>query len=249
MLEQFLLMLQNPIQATVQAVLIRHRKIHAQQHVHRALIEPLPVQSKLAVWLDQSIHYQQFQHLRPTHALPAARQLLLREPIQFQLPPQLASQPAIPVRPRTPQLHRAQLYPDRVKDICGNRTVFWKQTQCGRAPLLFIEHLQRFTPGCLLAVVDLSQIQHPPLYHLAGLQPPTFFDAVVAMFFTVLLPSVTSQEHAPVQNARLLSSFLLYRGWVCTTSDRENVLLDGQAVSVRPGRFLPGSSAHLRRSG
>jgi len=120
---------------------------------------------------------------------------LLPELIQFQLPPQLATQPTVAIRPRAPQLHFAQLDLDRIQGVDGHRSVFRKQAErCGTL-LLLVEHLQRLAPRRLLAVVDLAQIQHAALHHFAGLQTPTLFDAVVAVFLTVLRPPVASQEH------------------------------------------------------
>jgi hypothetical protein len=44
--------------------------------------------------------------------------------------------------------------------------------------LPFVEHFQGLAPGRLLAVVDLSQIQHAALHDLAGLQAPAFLVSV-----------------------------------------------------------------------
>ena len=41
------LMLQNPIQAAIQSVLLRYREARSQQIPHGALVKPMPVQSKL----------------------------------------------------------------------------------------------------------------------------------------------------------------------------------------------------------
>jgi hypothetical protein len=41
------LMLQNPIQAAIQPVLLRYREAGSQQIPHGALVKPLPVQPKL----------------------------------------------------------------------------------------------------------------------------------------------------------------------------------------------------------
>ena len=127
MLEQFLPMLQDSIQTPVQPVLFRYREIHAEQHVHRAVIEPLAVHAELAAGVDQPVHHQQLQHLRPAHVFAAARQFPLPEPVQFQLPPQLAAQPAVTVWPRAPQLHFAQLDLDAIERIGGRRPVFREQ--------------------------------------------------------------------------------------------------------------------------
>src|SRR5207302_7310911 len=58
---------------------------------------------KLAARIDQPIPHQQLHHLRPGYAFSPSRQFLGPEPIQLQLPPQFASQPAVPIRPRSLQ--------------------------------------------------------------------------------------------------------------------------------------------------
>ena len=85
--EQILLMLQHPIQTPVQPIFLRNRKVLPQQNVPGAVIEPLPVQMKLAARIDQPIHHQQLQHLRPSYAFSPSRQFPGPEPIQLQLPP------------------------------------------------------------------------------------------------------------------------------------------------------------------
>jgi hypothetical protein len=72
--------------------------------------------------------------------------------------------------------------------------------------LPFVEDLQGLAPARRLAIVDLSQIQHPALHDSAGLQAPAFLDAEVAVLLAVLLPPVASQEHAPVENAMLFGA-------------------------------------------
>ena len=141
MLEQLLPVLQNSIQAAVQPVLLRHRKIYPRQHVHGALVKPLPMHTELTAGVDEAIHRQQFQHLRPTHIFAPPRQFPLPESIQFQLPPQLAAQPTVAVRPRATQLHFIELDLNRIQDSGWSRPIFRKEAECGRTLLLFVEHL------------------------------------------------------------------------------------------------------------
>ncbi len=122
------------------------------------------------------------------------------ESVQFQLPPQFTAQPTVAEGPRAPQLHLAQLDLDGIQGIGGDRPVFRKPTQRSRLLPALVEDLQRLAPSRLLAVVDLTQIQHAALDDSAGLKAAAFLDAVVAVFLTVLLPPVASQEHAPVEN-------------------------------------------------
>ena len=98
-----------------------------------------------------------------------------------------------------------------VDRVGGNRTVLWKQTQRCKAVLLLIEHLQRFAPGRLLAVVDFAQIQHLPLRDFPGSQTPTLHHRVVTVFLPILLPPVAAQKHVPLQNARILLACLVGR--------------------------------------
>ena len=83
--EQVVLVFQHSIQAAVQPVFFGHLKILPQQNVHCAVIEPLPVRAKFAAWIDQPVHHQQLQHLRPGYAFASLRQLLGPESIQPQL--------------------------------------------------------------------------------------------------------------------------------------------------------------------
>src|SRR5712692_9605440 len=201
--EQFWFMFQHSIQTPVQPVFFRYRKILPQQHVHRALVEPLPVYPKLAARIDQPIHHQQFQHLRPSDTFSPSRQLPRPEPIQMQLPPQFASQPTVAIGSRSLQLHLAELHLHAVDCVGGNRPVLRKQTQWPESLLFLIEHLQRLAPRRLLAVIDFAQVQYLPLRHFSRLQTPALHHRVVAVFLPILEPLVAAQEHAPLQHARI----------------------------------------------
>ena len=194
-IEQSRLVLPDAVQAAIQAVLLGHGETRAQQISQGALVKPLPVQTELTARRHQSAHHQQLQHLRPRHFLPSLAQALFPEFAQPQLPPQLASQPVVAKRPRPPQLHLLQLHLHAVQRIGRKRAVLGKQTQA-RGPLLdFIKHLQRLAPRRLLAIIDLAQIQHPPLHHSARTQPPTLLHAPVAVLLAVFLALVRSQVH------------------------------------------------------
>src|SRR5208337_262197 len=131
-----------------------------------------------------------------------SRQFLGPEPIQLQLPPQFASQPAVAIRPRSLQLHLAELHLHAVDGVGGNRPVPRKQTQRRISLLPLIKHLQRPAPCRLLAVVDFPQVQHLPLRHFPRLQTPTFHHRVVAVLLPVLDPRIAAQKHSQLQNAR-----------------------------------------------
>src|ERR1700674_1406815 len=59
----------------------------------------------------------------------------------------------------------------------------------------FIKGFDHTTPSLMLAVVDLAQVQHLPLHHLAASTTLALDNIPVAMFFAVLEASIESQEH------------------------------------------------------
>ena len=62
-------------------------------------------------------------------------------------------------------------------------------------PRAFIKGFDQLTPSLMLGVVDLAQIQHLPLNHLAG--AAFVLDNIpVAMLFAVFETSIEPQEHA-----------------------------------------------------
>src|SRR5665213_1576448 len=138
----------------------------------------------------------------PRYAFSSWRQFLRPEPIQLQLPPQFAAQPAVAIRPRPLQLHLAELYLHAVDGVAGNRAVLRKQTQRRQALLRFIKYFQSPAPGRLLAVVNFAEIQHLPLRHFPRLQTPAFHHRVIAVLLAVLHPRVAAQKHSQLQNAR-----------------------------------------------
>ena len=205
MIEQRGLVLPDAVQTAIQAVLLRHREARAQQISHGALVKPLPVQTELAARRHQPAHHQQLQHLRPRHFLPPLAQTLFPKLAQPQLPPQFAPQPVVAKRPRPPQLHLLQLHLHAVQRVGRKRPVLRKQTQARRPLLGFIKHLQRLAPRRLLTVVDLAQIQNPPLHHPARTQPPTLLHAPIAVLLAVLASLVRCAETCQRASCQLRS--------------------------------------------
>ena len=60
---------QQLVQAAVECILLRQRKISAEQITHRASLEPLPVQAPFAAGIDQPIAHQRLQDMLPARAL------------------------------------------------------------------------------------------------------------------------------------------------------------------------------------
>jgi hypothetical protein len=60
----------------------------------------------------------------------------------------------------------------------------------------FIEGLDHPAPSLALAVVDLAEIQHLPLHHLAAGAAPALNDIPIKVLLAVLEPSIALQIHA-----------------------------------------------------
>jgi hypothetical protein len=94
------------------------------------------------------------------------------------------------------QLHRIEPYLHAVTIGAGwNLTIGWKQRQLAVPPAPFIKSFDQLAPGRALAVIDLAEIKHLPLDHLAASAALALDDIPVAMLFAVFEASVGSQEH------------------------------------------------------
>ena len=105
MVEDRLLVRQQPIMTAIQLVDLGEPRILAQQIGQGAALKPLTVQPPLAARRQQAIGDQYEQHLIPARPLAAHAQPLAPEQIQLQLPPQQQRQPARAPLPRPAQLH------------------------------------------------------------------------------------------------------------------------------------------------
>src|SRR3954447_17044274 len=97
--------------------------------------------------------------------------------------------------PRPPQFQSAEFHWHAVHGIRRNLPVVRKQAQRRVALLCLIEHLQCFAPGRLLLVVDLTEIEHRPLYGLATRHATVLDDAEIAVVLTVFLAIGSPQKH------------------------------------------------------
>jgi len=61
--------------------------------------------------------------------------------------------------------------------------------------IVFVERLDHTTPRLALAIVDLPQIKHWPLHHLAASATLALYNTPVAVLFAVFDPSCESQVH------------------------------------------------------
>src|ERR1700730_6915258 len=110
MAEELLLVLEHPIQTSIQRVLFYQRIIFIQQISHRALFKPLPMQPPFTSRIHESIANQGLQNMLPASSLPAIGQTLAPELIQAQLLVKVAGQPTGSPLPRPMQFHLFEPY-------------------------------------------------------------------------------------------------------------------------------------------
>src|SRR5258708_18546661 len=164
------------------------------------MLEPESVQSPLAARIDQSIADQRLQDVLPAGSFPRIRQPTRPEPIRLEPLIQMTRQPTRAPLPRPMQLHCLQphLYAIAL-GMLGNRAIGGKQGQLRVSSSPFIKGFDHPTPSLVLAIVDLAQVQHLALHHLAARAAPALDNIPVAVFFAVLQTSIESQKHDATQ--------------------------------------------------
>ena len=95
------------------------------------------------------------------------------------------------------QLHRIEshLHTMRLR-MLRNRPIGGKQGELSVPLRAFIEGFDLPTPGLMLAVIDLAEIQHLALNDPAAGTAPVRDDMPITMLFAVFNAFVESQEHA-----------------------------------------------------
>ena len=81
--------------AFVKPMRVGDGKIAPQQVGHRAVLEPMPVQPPLAPGVDESVEREGLQNEIPARAFATFRQQFAPINIEPELPPKLASKPAV----------------------------------------------------------------------------------------------------------------------------------------------------------
>jgi hypothetical protein len=195
-IEQSLLVLQQPVVAAVERVAVRQRRVGSQQIRQGAAPIPFAVQAPLRSWCNQPVRDQHQQHMVPACALAARRQPVGPEAIKPQLLPQLHGQPARAPLPGPTQPHLRQLQPyDRGVRQHPVATIFRKQRQGSRSVGALFQDLNRLAPRQFLRGVDLAQIQHVPLQHASAAHALVLDKAPVAVLLAVLLANRGAQKH------------------------------------------------------
>src|SRR5271165_949535 len=108
----------------------------------------------------------------------------------------MTRQPARAPLPRAMQFHRVEPHLDAVRlGVIGDRAIGGKQRQLGVAARSLVKGFDLTTPSLLLAVVDLAEVQHLALHHLAAGTALVLDNIPIAMFFAVFEAPVEPQEH------------------------------------------------------
>ncbi len=134
--------------------------------------------------------------MQPTGSLAARGQARLPEPIELQLPPQLAGQPTPTPLARAPQLQgtESDLYHIAIQRRCS--AVFREQHHLRRRTLILFEHVDAPAPSRLLRIVDLPEVEHLTLHYAPIGDPAVFDNAPVTMLFAVFDSLLGTQKHA-----------------------------------------------------
>jgi hypothetical protein len=122
--------------------------------------------------------------------------------------------------------------------VFGNGAIGGKQEQLSVPLSVFIEGFDVSTPGFMLAVVDLAQIQHLARHHFAAGTALVLDNIPVAVLFAVSEASVESQEHAnQFSQTKSMKRYLVY-----TTADSRTRPFD-------PTRLFAAAAPQNRRFG
>ena len=247
MREQRWFVLDKLVEATIERVLLDQRKIFAEQIAHGALLEPQPVQTPFAAWINEPVADQRLKNVAPADPFARIGQPSRPEAVERQLLIELAGEPARAPLPRPMQLHGPE--PDlhaMTLGVIGQRPIGGEQGQLSGLLRPLVEGLDHPAPGFLLAVVDLAEIKHLPLHHLAAGAALALDNAPVAVLLAVLEASIRAQIHG---EANLRQTIPLKRYLVSTTGEFRNLIVDPTRFSPPPNPKCAACPPQLRKSG
>ncbi len=116
------------------------------------------------------------------------------EAVQIELLPQLHAQPACAPLARPFEPHFAQPHAQRI-DIVRRHRARRKQGHLAAGPLVI--QLDRLAPRLALTGVNLAQVQHLTLHHMAIAQTAVLHHVPVLVALAILHASSAAQKHAP----------------------------------------------------
>ena len=196
MVEDRLLVGEQPVMAAVELVAFRQAGILAQQIGERTAVEPVAMQPPLAARREQAIGHQHEQDQIPARALAVGGQPVCPEAIESKLLPQRQGEPAAAPLPRPAEPHLRELEADHgVVRRQALAAILGKQRDAARSRRSGLHDFDRASPGQLLGIIDLAKIQHLLLDRSAAGDTAVFHDTPVSVFLTVLPARFEAQEH------------------------------------------------------
>src|SRR6516164_3382688 len=125
------------------------------------------------------------------------------------------------------QLHRIEPHLHAVTiGAHRNLAIGGKQRQLAVPLAALIKGFDQLAPGIALAVIDLAEIQHLPLDHLATGATLVLNDIPVSMLFAVFEAPVESQEHDanhPTPTAPIGKRYLVYTTGVLSSRPIDSI--------------------------
>jgi hypothetical protein len=121
--------------------------------------------------------------------------------------PKRAGQPTGAPLTRALELQLIELDLHHITAKLGDLAVFRKDRHLSRLALALLNYLDHLTPGRLLLIIDLAEIEHLTLYDTITTTAPVLHDAPVAVFLAVLEAFGRTQKHArmsdkPARNSK-----------------------------------------------
>jgi hypothetical protein len=133
----------------------------------------------------------------PTGPFARVRQARRPESVEFKLLIKLIRQPAGSPLPRPVQFHALKPHLHAIAlGMFGHAAIGGEQCQLPIFLIIYVERLDHPAPGLTLIVIDLAEVEHRPLHHLAASAALAFHYAPIAVLFTVFDPARESQVHA-----------------------------------------------------
>ena len=172
-------------------------RARAQQLRHRRLRHPAAVHPQFAARGGQAVHHDALEDGQPVRPFAARFEPRRPELVQTEPLPQFQPQPHLP--PVAKVLHRQLVHPhlhDVPAAVLRGRTVGREELELAGAPLL-VERLDGPLPFRPLRIVQLTEVQRPPLEHA----PPNanvLDQRPVEMELPVLVSFDGSQKHGGI---------------------------------------------------
>jgi hypothetical protein len=210
--EEFVLVFQQTVEATIERVVLGEAFVRAQQTGAGGGGKPVAVQAPFAAGRKQPVKREQAQDFFPVRAFAAATQAGGKEGVELEIAPELIAQPARAPGAGAGELELRKLHLHRRRGGEGRGAVGGKERALAGLAIVFVEDGNGLLPGGALGIVDLTQVENVPLHHAAP-DAAALDDGPGAMLPAVFFARAALEKHAP----SVAPSPRVKRGWVATT--------------------------------